>query len=89
MNLADKVTELFKANAFSLVEVGVIAMRLSIEDKKEEIHERLYRQMFAEIVEEIDKAIPLATKGELQATLEYIENRISLRPKQRKVKLPS
>jgi (p)ppGpp synthase/HD superfamily hydrolase len=86
MKLVDKVNKLFEAKEFSLVEVGVIAMRLGIEDKKEEIHERLFKQMFDEIRAEIDKAIPVASKSELQSTLEYIENRISLRPEQRKVK---
>ena len=81
MKLVDKVNKLFKANDFSLVEVGVIATRLGIED--EEIHERHFKAMFDEMVEEIDKAIPVASKSMLQATLEYIQKRITLRPKQR------
>lgn len=77
MELVAKVKEVFKATNFSIVEVGVIATRLGIED--EEIHERHFKAMFDEIVEEIDTAIPMASKSKLQAALEYIEHRIKLR----------
>jgi hypothetical protein len=79
MNLVDKVTKIFKANNFSIVEVGVIATRLGIGDKKEEIHERLYERMFDEIVDEIDKTIPVAPKSALQSALEYMESMAKVR----------
>jgi hypothetical protein len=88
MKLVDNVSKLFKDNAFTLVEVGVIATRLGVYDKKDEIQRRLYQQMFNEISSEIDKAIPVASESQLQAALEYMVVELSLKPEQRKVKLP-
>lgn len=78
MKLVDKVSKLFKDHGFSIVEVGVIATRLGIEDKKEEIHERHFKQMFAELVDEIDKAMPKGSKAQLLAVSEYIKERKKL-----------
>lgn len=69
--LVDTVNKLFKDTNFSIVEVGVIAEKLGV-DKKEEIHERHFKNMFDELGDEIDKAIPKASEAQLLEALEYI-----------------